>query len=107
MKEQKNIPVNTYVVDVLMRDLTGHDRTPSAFLVYLWLSSKTQTRRSRTTAASLQMIANATGLSKSSVSNALKHLRRRRLVETKREGPTAVPVHKVLTPWKRRAQTTV
>src|SRR5690349_10544746 len=31
------IGVDDYVIDVLMRDLVGHDRAPSAFLVYLYL----------------------------------------------------------------------
>jgi len=47
------------------------------------------------------MIADATGLSKSAVSNALAQLRRRRLVETRRAGPTAIAIHKVLSPWRR------
>ncbi|MEM9617535.1 MAG: helix-turn-helix domain-containing protein [Pseudomonadota bacterium] len=101
MKEPKKFAIDAYLVDVLIRDLAGHNRTPSAFLVYLWLSSKAQKRSSRTVAASLQMIAAATGLSKSSVSHALNHLRRKRLIETERDGPTEVPRHRALTPWKR------
>jgi hypothetical protein len=31
------IEVDDYVVDTLMADLVGHDRQPSAFLVYLYL----------------------------------------------------------------------
>ena len=31
------IVIEDYVVDVLLRDLTGHDQQPSAFLVYLHL----------------------------------------------------------------------
>ena len=29
------VPLDAYVLDVLMPDLVGHDRRPSAFLVYL------------------------------------------------------------------------
>ena len=29
------LSLDHYVVDTLMRDLVGHDRRPSAFLVYL------------------------------------------------------------------------
>jgi len=93
--------LDPYIVDVLMRDLAGHDRTPSAFLVYLYLTAGTQKRKGRRVSASLQMIADATGLSKSSVSKALIHLRRRRLIETMRKGATTIPAHKVLTPWRR------
>ncbi len=31
------IPIDPYVLDTLMRDLIGHDRRPSAYLVYLAL----------------------------------------------------------------------
>ena len=31
------VPVDDYVLDVLMRDLIAHDQQPSAFLVYLFL----------------------------------------------------------------------
>ena len=100
MVKQVKFVIDPYVIDILMRDLVGHDRAPSAFLVYLWLASKTLLRK-RGVAASLQMMADATGLSKSSVSNALAHLRRRRLIETQRNSVTAIPSHKVLTPWRR------
>jgi len=93
--------VDSYVIDVLMRDLVGHDRTPSAFLVYLWLWARTEGGRRRH-AASLQTIAIETGLSKSSVQNAVRELRdRRRLIEVERPGPTAPPAYRVLTPWRR------
>jgi len=34
---RETIPVDDYVLDVLMRDLVGHDRQPAAYLVYLYL----------------------------------------------------------------------
>jgi hypothetical protein len=93
--------VDSYVIDVLMRDLVGHDRTPSAFLVYLWLWAKTDGGRRRH-AASLQTIAFETGLSKSSVQNAVRELRdRRRLIAVEHAGPTTAPSYQVLTPWRR------
>jgi len=95
------IALDSYVVDVLMRDLIGHDRTPSAFLVYLWLWAKTDGGQRRH-AASLQTIALETGLSKSSVQNAVRELRgRRRLIATESTGPTQPPVYEVLRPWVR------
>ena len=36
--------LDPYVIDVLMRDLVGHDRRPASFLVYLLLSAE-QARR--------------------------------------------------------------
>ena len=95
------LELDPYVVDVLMRDLVGHDHTPSAFLVYLWLWARTDGGRRRH-AASLAGIALETGLSKSSVQNAVRQLKaRRRLIEVIREGPTSPPVYRVLTPWVR------
>ena len=70
----KRIPVDTYILDVLMRDLIGHDRMPSAFVMYLWLWRQTRGRRRNAIGASLQTIAGETGLSKSSVQNAARWL---------------------------------
>jgi len=92
------LAVDPYVVDVLMPDLVGHDHTPSAFLVYLWLWARTEGGRRRF-AASLSGVAQQTGLSKSSVQNAVRQLSRRRLVAVSRDGPTTPPVYEVLTPW--------
>jgi hypothetical protein len=95
------VTLDPYVVDVLMRDLVAHDHTPSAFLVYLWLWARTDGGRRRH-AASLQTIALETGLSKSSVQNAVRQLRsRRRLIASERPGPTAPPIYQVLKPWER------
>lgn len=94
--------LDAYIVDVLMRDLIGHDRTPSAFIVYLWLWRKTRGSGRASIGASLKTIADETGLSKSSVQNALRALiERRRLVRAKRLGLTEAPIYEVLEPWKR------
>ena len=34
---RETIPVDDYVLDILMRDIVGHDRQPAAYLVYLHL----------------------------------------------------------------------
>jgi hypothetical protein len=95
------IAFDPYVVDILMRDLVGHDRSPSAYLVYLWLWARTEGGRRRH-AASLQTIALETGLSKSSVQNAVRNLRgRRKLIASESPGPTQPPVYEVLKPWVR------
>ncbi len=97
----QRIALDPYLIDVLMRDLVGHDHTPSAYLVYLWLWAKTDGGRRRF-AASLGGIAVETGLSKSSVQNAVRQLsRRRQLIAITRDGPTTPPVYEVLTPWVR------
>ena len=34
---RETIPIDDYILDVLMRDLIGHDQQPAAYLVYLYL----------------------------------------------------------------------
>jgi DNA-binding MarR family transcriptional regulator len=96
------VPVDDYVLDVLMRDLVAHDQQPSAFLVYLFLFGRAARQRWRPVAASLRVIADETGLSKSAVQTALETLRYRELVVTKRDHATAVPTHRVLRHWISR-----
>lgn len=91
--------IDDYVFDVLMRDLVGHDHSPSAFLVYLHLWSQTIGRRARSARLSHQMVASATGLSKSAVQAGMRRLLRRRLVSVERESRTATPEYRVLRPW--------
>ena len=97
----KRLALDPYIVDTLMRDLISHDRSPSAFVVFLWLWRRTHAQNKRSVGASLADIANATGLSKSSVQNAVKRLSRRRLVSAMREGPTMAPIYQVNETWKR------
>jgi hypothetical protein len=93
------LTIDSYVIDVLMPDLVGHDRTPAAFLVYLHLLRMSAERRHRKVSASLQMIATRTGLSKSSVQNAIRHLQRRQLLDPTLRATTTDPVRRVLCPW--------
>jgi Helix-turn-helix domain len=90
-----------YLIDVLMRDLVGHDRAASAYLVYLWLWRMSRGEGRERIGASLQTLANRTGLSKSAVQAAVRHLARRRLISAERSGPTAAPVYRVHEPWRR------
>jgi hypothetical protein len=91
---------DAYVVDILMPDLVGHDRKPSAFVVYLYLSGVAKRTGRDRVSASLETIAVKTGLSKSSVQSALRHLRRRGLL--KDEPASALdPARTVLRPWIR------
>lgn len=98
-RSRKAVPVDDYVLDVLMRDLIAHDQQPSAFLVYLFLSGRAVRQRWRPVAMSLRTIADETGLSKSAVQTALETLSRRKLIVTARSHATAVPRHRVLRPW--------
>jgi hypothetical protein len=95
------VAIDSYVIDVLMPDLVGHDRRPAAFLVYLFLQRHARPHRRGEVAVSLQMIATRTGLSKSTVQNAIRHLKRRRLLDPDLKTTTSAPVRRVLHPWVR------
>ncbi|MGI8819874.1 MAG: helix-turn-helix domain-containing protein [Chthoniobacterales bacterium] len=97
---RETIPVDDYVLDVLMRDIVGHDRQPAAYLIYLHLYGQAARRKWKPVAASLRMLAEATGLSKSAVQTALARLRRRELIESTTDHPTATPQHRVLRHWR-------
>lgn len=97
---RETIPIDDYVLDVLMRDLIGHDAQPAAFVVYLFLFGRAARQRWRPVAASLRMIAEETGLSKSAVQTAIATLQRRELIATERAHATAVPAHQVLRHWR-------
>lgn len=98
---RKTVPIDDYVLDVLMRDLVGHDRQPAAFLVYLYLFREAGRQRWQPVSASLRMIAEGTGLSKSAVQVALQRLRTRDLIQSKSEHATALPQHRVLRHWRQ------
>jgi hypothetical protein len=95
------IAIDAYILDTLMRDLVGHDRRPSAFLVYLYLWRATHGRGGGVAQIALLDIAQDIGLSKRSVQEALSWLSKRELVTVARESITAVPVYTVLRPWSR------
>ena len=95
--------LDPYVVDVLMRDLVSHDRSPSAFLVYVTLYRHSRGRANVPVALSHRELAEQTGVSKSAVQAALRILLRRRLVSASRASVTAVPEYRVLRPWRRPA----
>lgn len=97
---RKTVPIDDYVLDVLMRDLVGHDHQPAAFLVYLHLYRVAERQRWKPVSASLRIIADGTGLSKSGVQIALKSLRIRELIQSKSEHATALPQHAVLRHWR-------
>jgi DNA-binding MarR family transcriptional regulator len=96
------VPLDPYIVDTLMPDLVGHDRQPSAFLVYLYFCRQTHADGATTVQVALLDIAEATGLSKRAVQDALTQLVKRKLVAVARESITAIPVYTVLRPWRDR-----
>ena len=99
---RETIPFDDYVLDVLMRDIVGHDQKPAAYLVYLYLYGQAARAKWKPVTASLRKVAEETGLSKSAVQTALELLRRRELIESTSDHVTATPRHVVLRHWRRR-----
>lgn len=98
MTAKAPLRLDCYVIDPLMRDLVGHDRKPSAYLVYLAIFGQNE---DGVRAMSHQELADFTGLSRRSVQGAITHLARRKLIEVQRVGPTETAVYLALKPWKR------
>ena len=84
-----------------MVSLVGHDRQPSAYLVYVFLWRQTHGSKNATAQIALQDIAEQTGLSKRSVQSAIGWLAKRKLVAVERESITAIPVYTVMRPWRK------
>jgi hypothetical protein len=83
--------LDDYVLDVLMRDLVGHDKSTSAFLIYLHIWSQTEARARETAVLSHQRMAEMTGLSKSAV----RILTRRKLIRSTKPTRTSTPEYQV------------
>lgn len=98
---KETISVDDYVLDVLMRDLVGHDQQPAAYLVYVYLYGQAARNKWKPVSASLRTLAEASGLSKSAVHAALAKLRRRELIVTTSDHATATPRHRVLRHWRK------
>ena len=92
--------IDSYVTDVLMRDLVGHDKRPVSFLVYLWLAAE-QERLGGAVQISYQMLAESIGVSKSSAQSAVSWLVGRKLLKVSKATVTATPVYVVQKPWVR------
>ena len=93
--------LDAYVIDILMPDLVGHDRRPAAFIVYLYLVRRAAASKRDSVSVSLQSIATRTGLSKSTVQAAIRHLRRRGLLDPAVIATVSNPIRRVLRPWNR------
>jgi DNA-binding transcriptional ArsR family regulator len=100
------LALDPYIVDVLLPDLVGHDRRPSAYLVYLALWRRAHLAEPGVE-ASLRSLTEATGLSKRAVQDALDHLAKRRLVSVHRESTTAVARFTVHEPWAERRRAVI
>ena len=97
-----HVAIDDHVLDVLLPDLTGHDRSPAAFLIYLVLWTRLFRSEQRSVAISLSQFVELTGLSKSAVQRAIALLKRRGLIEITKASPTAVPRYELIRHWLRR-----
>jgi replication initiation and membrane attachment protein DnaB len=100
----RRIWLDSYVLDTLMGDLVGHDRTPAAFVVYLFLWKESRRSRRHRVSVSHRVVADETGLSKSAVQAAVRLLKGRQLLRSYQATQTATPEYEVLRPWVRRPQ---
>jgi hypothetical protein len=97
------IYMHPYLLDTLMRDLVGHYKKPSAFVVFLYLWYRSAAQDRSRVPLSLQSISNGCGLSKSSVQLAVRYLCMRKLIAVEKSKPTAVPRYTVNEPWRKRS----
>src|SRR5262245_47125182 len=95
------LELDAYVIDVLLPDLVGPARHPSACLVFFDLWRQTEGGRHASGELSLPTIAEGTGLSKRAVQAALERLFRRQLVASERGAATAPHSLRVARPWAR------
>ena len=100
-RSSPQLALDAYVIETLMPDLVGHDRSPSAFVVYLHLWRHSIGAGAPSTQRSLREIAEGTGLSRRGVQEALTVLTRRKLIGIERQTITDVPVYTVVQPWRR------
>lgn len=101
MADDSEIAVDRYILETLLRDLAGRDRSPASYAVYLYLWGRTHGGRD-VVRTSHQSISDETGLAKRTVQEALRRLQRRGLVSSTRESMTAVPEYTIHRPWLRR-----
>jgi hypothetical protein len=97
-----HVSIDDYVLDVLLPDLVGHDRSPAAFLIYIVIWTQLFRSEERSTAVSLQKLSELSGLSKSAVQQAVRVLRQRGLIKVRKTSETSVPEYELVRHWIRR-----
>lgn len=96
MKSKEPISFDPYVMNNLMCDLVGHDRKPSAFLVYIAIDAQNALGVAD---LSYNQLSDLTGLSRRAVQDAVTHLSQRQLLECSRDGATETTRYRTLAPW--------
>jgi hypothetical protein len=100
-----SLELDPYIVFTLMRDLTGHDKKPSAFLVFIYLWSVARGSPQTQVSVSYQDLADAIGISKSTAQSAVYHLTERRLIKVSLKHGTSIPDYTVNPTWRRQKGT--
>ena len=98
----QHIPIDEYVIDVLLPDLTAHEHSSTAFLVYIIVWTALYRAEEKRVALSLHKLSEQTGLSKSAVQKAIRLLQRRGLIRVFKPHTTAVPEYELIRHWVRR-----
>ena len=99
------MPVTTfdpYVLDVLMPDLVGHEHSPSAFLIYVYLSHRIEAAGGRAVQLSYATMALDTGLRASPRSAPSPCSSAGNWSASPALSRTSVPSYLVLRPWAAR-----
>ena len=96
--------LDPYVLDVLMPDLVGHEHSPVAFVIYLYLWHRIEAIEGRAVQLSYATMALETGLSRVTAQRAIALLERRQLISVTHSSRTAVPSYLVLRPWVARTR---
>jgi len=96
-----HLELDPYIVFTLMRDLVGHDKRPSAFLVFIYLWSLARGSPQTRVSVSYQDLADAIGISKSAAQSAIYHLTERRFIKVSLKHGTAIPEYTVNPSWRR------
>ena len=99
--------LDPYLIDVLMPDLAGHEHSPAAFLIYLYLWRRQAASTLDGVQVSYTTIGLDTGLSRVTAQRAMALLIRRKLVSVRRKHRTSVPQYSVNRPWIGRLRSSV
>jgi len=97
MVATRPIQLDSYVVDVLLPDLAGHDRRASAFLIYLVIAASPGGKL----AIGYGGLAERAGVSRRSAQAAVAHLAGRGLLAINRRGATEASEYQALSAWRR------
>jgi hypothetical protein len=97
-----HVGIDDYVLDVLLPDLVGHDRSPAAFLIYVVVWTQLFRSEERSIAISLQRLSELSGLSKSAVQKAVRLLGGRGLIKIRKASETSVPEYELVRHWISR-----